>query len=168
MELIAHRGNTSGKNEEYENHPDYIEEAVNKGFSVEVDCWYCDWAIVDDKRKEYKTKRWMLGHDFPRFEIDFSFIRNLDNDVKLWCHSKNIETLFKLLACDINCFYHDRDRATLTSRAFIWTYPGARPLTEDSICVLPEEAPVKYMDKELRRCFGICSDYVEDYMRFLC
>ena len=37
MILIAHRGNTIGPNIEKENHPDYIDEAIKKGFDVEVD-----------------------------------------------------------------------------------------------------------------------------------
>ena len=32
--LISHRGNLNGKNVDFENHPDYIMAAINKGFDV--------------------------------------------------------------------------------------------------------------------------------------
>ena len=35
MILISHRGNLSGKNEELENSPEYIMNALNYGFNVE-------------------------------------------------------------------------------------------------------------------------------------
>ena len=34
MHLIAHRGNISGPNPKRENTPEYIEEAIEKGFDV--------------------------------------------------------------------------------------------------------------------------------------
>ena len=40
MILISHRGNLDGKREEFENHPDYIEDAKKRGFDVEVDVWF--------------------------------------------------------------------------------------------------------------------------------
>jgi len=42
MLLISHRGNIDGKQLNRENHPDYIEEALNLKFDVEVDVWYID------------------------------------------------------------------------------------------------------------------------------
>ena len=35
--LISHRGNVTGPNSDRENHPDYIDRAIEKGFDVEVD-----------------------------------------------------------------------------------------------------------------------------------
>ena len=37
MKFISHRGNLNGPIEEYENHPEYILEALKKGFNVEID-----------------------------------------------------------------------------------------------------------------------------------
>jgi glycerophosphoryl diester phosphodiesterase len=44
--LIAHRGNTYGPNEDKENSPEYIDDALKAGFDVEIDlrvvngdCW---------------------------------------------------------------------------------------------------------------------------------
>ena len=61
MRLISHRGNTSGPNPSRENHPDYIHEAIDKGFEVEVDVWR-----LGDK--------WFLGHDKPQYEIEEQFL----------------------------------------------------------------------------------------------
>ena len=75
MYLISHRGNIEGKTK-WENHPNYIQEAIEEGFDVEIDVWFVDNKLY-------------LGHDLPQYEIDHDF---LIND-KLWCHAKNIESL---------------------------------------------------------------------------
>ena len=40
--LLAHRGNIDGKQPERENSPSYILEAIDSGYSVEVDVWLAD------------------------------------------------------------------------------------------------------------------------------
>ena len=52
MKFISHRGNLNGPIEEYENHPEYILEALKKGFNVEIDV-------------RVKNDTFYLGHDFP-------------------------------------------------------------------------------------------------------
>ena len=42
MKLISHRGNLEGPNPERENHPDYIYEAIQAGYDVEIDIWFVD------------------------------------------------------------------------------------------------------------------------------
>lgn len=138
--LISHRGNISGKNTERENSPDYIMEAVSAGFEVEIDVWYVGGI-------------WCLGHDEPQYEIDKSFLLN----DKFWCHAKNIEALHEMMKSDIHCFWHQEDDVTLTSRGYLWTYPG-KELTENSICVLPES-----VNHASIACAGICSDYIDEY-----
>ena len=59
--LISHRGNLNGKNEDLENHPDYIMAAIHKGFDVEVDVWL------------YKDRLY-LGHDKPQYPTSFDFL----------------------------------------------------------------------------------------------
>ena len=50
---------------------------------------------------------------------------------------------------------------TLTSRNFIWTYPG-KPLTESSIVVLPElNSKTTILPPNI---FGVCSDYILNYV----
>lgn len=137
--LISHRGNLTGSNKDLENNPSYIENAINLGFDVEVDVYF-------------KKNQLFLGHDEPIFKIDVTFLKNK----KIWCHAKNIESLDYLLNFnDIHVFWHQNDDFTLTSRGYIWTYPG-KYVTNKSILVLDK----KISKQNLPVCMGICSDYV--------
>jgi len=151
---ISHRGNLDGKNEKRENHPDYILEAINKGYQVEVDIWYVDGI-------------WYLGHDLPIYRIDFDFIDQYSISEHLWLHTKNFEALKELskMKNDLymswfRYFWHQTDDFTLTSNGYIWTYPG-KDLNENSICVLPEQNNYSLEDIEI--CYGVCSDYILKY-----
>ena len=136
MILISHRGNLNGKDVDNENNPLYIDRALGKGYDVEIDVWY-------------ENGKWYLGHDKPQYEIELDYLRNK----KLWCHAKNIEGLNSMLEDEIHCFWHQEDDVTLTSKGYMWTYPG-KTLTTNSIAVLPEE--------EIKdNIAGICSDYIE-------
>ena len=141
MILISHRGNLNGRVIENENNPLYIDRALGKGYDVEIDVWYED-------------SKWYLGHDNPQYEIELDYLKNQS----LWCHAKNIEALYEMTShSDIHSFWHQEDDVTLTSRNFIWTYPGKK-LTEASICVLPEK------NNEIsKKVLGICSDFVVYY-----
>ena len=141
MILISHRGNINGKDVENENNPVYIDKALEEGFDVEIDVWCMD-------------NRWYLGHDSPEHEITLNYLKN----DKFWCHAKNIDALNRMLKeSDIHCFWHQEDDVTLTSKGFMWTYPG-KPLTDKSICVLPEKN-----NQFSKKAFGICSDFVVNY-----
>jgi hypothetical protein len=142
MILIAHRGNVFGPNKTLENHPDYILAAIKSGYDVEIDV-----RVVDQKL--------YLGHDEPQYEISSLFLR--EHSDRLWCHAKNLEALEWLLTHDIHAFWHQEDDYTLTSKNFIWVYPNKR-LAVRSICVLPELG----FSGDLSKCYGICSDFVED------
>jgi hypothetical protein len=150
MRFIAHRGNTIGKFPDKENKPDYIYEALELGYEVEIDVWVINDVIY-------------LGHDGPETEISYSFLDEIRDC--LWCHAKNIYALEFLLNSDFNCFFHDTDEYTLTSKGFIWAYPG-KPLTSNTICVMPEMCDYKsiYSNEELfENCLGICSDIIEKF-----
>ena len=54
-------------------------------------------------------------------------------------------------------FWHQEDDVTLTSRGFLWTYPG-KYLTPHSICVMPERANYETID-----CAGVCTDFIKRY-----
>ena len=140
MKLISHRGNLNGKTDE-ENNPNLIDKILNN-FDVEIDFW-----IKDDL---------YLGHDFPEYKIELSFLRKKG----LWIHCKNIEALkfCKQYNIENNYFYHQNDDVVLTSNGYFWTYPGKK-LTEYSIAVLPELK--KFED--IQTCFGICTDFVLNY-----
>ena len=65
-----------------------------------------------------------------------------------------------MLKEDIHCFWHQEDDVTLTSKGYMWTYPG-KPLTDNSICVKP-----KKNDKIMKKTFGICSDFIVYYKQY--
>lgn len=138
MFFIAHRGNIDGPNPESENRPEYIQRALSQGYYVEVDVWY-----IGDKL--------FLGHDYPQYDTDWNFL----SQSRLICHAKNEEALNQLIQRDIHCFGHDRDNVVLTSRNWLWTYPG-KQLTCNSIAVMPEMTK----NWNLAGCKGVCSDYI--------
>lgn len=145
MILIAHRGNIYGPNPARENSPVYIGEALDKGFSVEVDVWYDG------------TDFW-LGHDSPTYKIQESFLMNSN----IWCHAKNLGSLQKMLTNhDIHCFWHQVDDYTVTSRGYIWAYPG-KNVGKNTICVMPEATETPSL---INSCLGICSDFIEKYRK---
>ena len=139
--LIAHRGNINGPNPELENRPDYLLSAIKDGYHVECDLW-----LIDNKL--------YLGHDKPEYNILIEFL--LDIKDYLFCHCKNIDSLYYLLNNypEIHCFFHNSDECTLTSKNIIWTYPGKK-ITEKSILLLPERTN----NHIIFDCYGICTDY---------
>jgi hypothetical protein len=73
------------------------------------------------------------------------------------CHAKNLEGLVYLSNTNYNYFWHENDSFIITSKGYIWTYPGAK-LSKFAICVLPE----KFKWKKTQ-CIGICSDFIANY-----
>lgn len=138
MLFISHRGNLTGPNPLFENHPLYIKETLNKGYFVEVDVWL-------------QNEKCFLGHDSPDYEVDLNFF---END-RIICHAKNSEALAFLIRNNIHCFSHDKDDVVLTSRGWLWTFPG-KPLTPQSVAVMPEREP----NWNISKCYAVCSDYV--------
>lgn len=146
MIFIAHRGNTVGPNPKRENRMDHILDALNQGFNVEIDVWY-------------KNKQWWLGHDEPTYKTGTSLFSN----PKVWLHAKNSEALKKLNEYIIyNFFWQEGDDYTLTSRAHVWCHVGAK-LIPHSICVLPEIT----VNGDIKKCSGVCSDFVKRYAAHL-
>ena len=140
MILISHRGNIQGKSPGLENMPEYINDTLNKGYHVEIDVWY--------------KNGFYLGHDNPQYNVKPNFLAQ----DKIWCHAKNIEAIIEMSKYPkIHYFWHQEDDITLTSKGYIWAYPGKQPI-KDSIAVMPE----LYNDS-LDKCIGICSDYISNY-----
>lgn len=143
MHFISHRGNISGPNPELENSKKYIDDAIKKGFEVEVDIWF-------------EKNNFFLGHDAPLYKIEEEFLKN----IKIWCHAKNFNAFENLLKIKAHCFWHQEDDFVLTNKGYIWTYPGKK-IGLNSIIVLPEIIDnFKYS-----KCSGICSDYIESYKK---
>lgn len=147
MILIAHRGNTRGPNPDRENEPEYILEAIEAGFHVEVDVWYEGGTTIG------------LGHDEPQYYVILDFLQN----PKIIAHAKTPATLKFLSQHLVHCFSHDKDDCVLTSGGWIWTYPG-KELTDISISVMPEWNVDDIKQCKDLNCKGVCSDYVEDLL----
>jgi hypothetical protein len=95
----------------------------------------------------------MLGHDEPLYETDYKFLMNEN----LWVHAKNLDALIELKKYAIHYFWHEEDTVALTSKNYIWAYPGKQPI-KGSIAVMPERS-----DDDISVCKGICSDVIKKY-----
>jgi hypothetical protein len=145
MILISHRGNIDGKNEARENHPDYITQAIGYGWDVEIDVWAIEGLLF-------------LGHDEPQYGVSQDWLN--ERYEHLWIHCKNVEAMEHFngqFGSAFNYFWHETDTVTLTSKNYVWAYPGKQPI-KDSIAVMPEI----HNDNTLL-CKGICSDYIYRY-----
>ena len=142
MILISHRGNINGKNELCENNPSYIDSALKKNYDVEIDLWF-------------ENNTWVLGHDMPQYKIPYTWLN--DRKKLLWVHCKNTEAIVALKNKDIHYFWHETDTVALTSKHYIWAFPGKQPI-KNSIAVMPE-----IYNEGVDQCIGVCSDYINKY-----
>jgi hypothetical protein len=149
MKLIAHRGNIDGPNPIQENNPEYIDFTLEIGYDVELDL-------------RCENHKFYLGHDKSQYQVPMTWlVKRKDN---IWIHCKDFKSLDVLSnsPVDFNYFWHQEDDFTLTSKNYIWTYPGKEYISK-SIIVMPEwKIPVDTISKiSHQECFGICSDYVK-------
>ena len=148
MIIISHRALLDGKDEDRENSPWAIDDAIRRGFDVEIDI-------------HVKNGIPYLGHDEPVYPISWSFINDIKD--KLWIHCKTIEAL-DLMMDNIPYaayFFHDKDDCVVV-KDYIWTYPRPLHLGSNSICVLPEVVfGIDNMVEKVynSRCAGVCTDY---------
>ena len=70
---------------------------------------------------------------------------------------KRLKEINEKYAYDIHYFWHQKDDITITSKGYIWAYPG-KQIINGSIAVLPE-----IHDEDVSKCIGVCSDYIERY-----
>lgn len=142
MRLIAHRGNLNGPNPEMENSPTYINKALLLGYDVEIDLWVIDGELY-------------LGHDAPKYLIEIDYLNSISNTS--WIHCKNFNALdhLTLIKSELNYFWHESDSYTITSKGFVWTYPG-KEIGSNSI-VLDFSADSLKKDY---KSYGLCSDYL--------
>ena len=139
MKIISHRGNTSGPNKEYENHPNVISSLLKKNIDCEIDVWFIE-------------NKFYLGHDFPQHDVEESYILQKG----LWCHAKNLEALYKMNTIgDIHFFWHENDDYALTSKNIIWTYPDKKTTNKSIIVDLNKN----WRDKNYN-CLGVCVDWI--------
>jgi len=146
MIIIAHRALLDGPNKQLENRPDQIEMAIEENFNVEVDV-----RVIEN--------RIFLGHDNPDFEVGETWLKEISPFA--WFHCKNIDALiyFKNNSSRHYYFWHEEDTLTLTSKEYIWVYPGKQPV-KGSIAVMPE-----LHNDIVDQCIGICTDFPYEYRK---
>ena len=143
MRIIAHRANLDGP-DIYENSPESLFQAIIAGFDVELDV-----RLHDNKL--------YLGHDRPQYVLDTGMMLRIKD--RAWLHCKNFEALDYLNKNfpDFNYFWHDSDKYTITSKGFIWAYPG-EVANSNTVVVLPETT-----NQNLDGVYAICTDYPRKY-----
>ena len=143
MKIISHRGNINGPDSSVENSPDQIDNCISLGYDVEIDL-----RIIDDV--------FYLGHDTPDHVVEFKWL--LKNKNRLWIHCKNLESLRHLSDSDLNFFWHQSDDYTLTSKGYVWTYPG-KDVISKSVIVMPEKISFDFSQLKEYDVHGVCTDY---------
>lgn len=144
MVVLSHRGNINGSHPELENHPGYVLSALSQGFDVEIDLWKHNGGLY-------------LGHDKPEFKVSLSFISSYKDQI--WIHCKNVKAAYFMLDHpNINSFFHGKDEVSLTTKGYLWTFPGGL-ITPKSIAVLPET----FESWDIKDAFGVCTDYPLKY-----
>ena len=141
MKIISHRGNLFGPNPTEENKEEYILNAINLGYEVEIDVWFVNGMFY-------------LGHDKPEYKTSIDFI----SQNGLWVHCKNLEALYELTKTDLHYFWHQNDDFTLTSKNIIWTYPN-KETTNNSVIVTLENNLEKFLNLDI---YGVCTDYTKN------
>jgi hypothetical protein len=146
MHWISHRGNIFGVEKSLENHPDQIEAAINMGFDCEIDV------------RISKSNKIFLGHDVPTYEVNTKWIESFS--MNLWVHCKDWKTLEYFIGTGHNFFFHNTDDYTITSRGYIWAFPG-KCFSNKFINVLPEyDTEAKDLGITQSNQAGICSDVI--------
>lgn len=144
MRFIAHRGNTEGAKPELENTLSYLEAALKNKFDIEVD-------VFTRKGQLY------LGHDTPKDPINIEFLTNR----RVWCHAKDEATFLNLIKFqDLNVFWQQDDKFSITSRGYIWTHSKCSKFVQNSVATVLDYKSEFLKDKKIH---GICSDIIQLY-----
>jgi len=149
--LIAHRGNLNGPAVD-ENKPEYIENAIEAGFHVEIDVRMVDNTLL-------------LGHDAPQYKIPRDWLE--DNRDDLWIHAKDKESLMHLSQSPMGYryFWHSSDEFTLVSNGMVWCHNTNVSLNEKCVIPLIDAETVFTFSLEREWPSAICSDYVAELRR---
>jgi len=183
---VLHRGNTSGLSPATENDPRRLAALVKEGWDVEIDLWRCtgeeacklaeaglvgghvgEGALSTLKThcaatgKMGRVGLW-LGHDAPVWPLE----REDEGDGGLlssrgvWIHCKNLAAFAYLRSHTrspaFNFFLHDKDEAALTSKGYMWGYPGIKVPGPGTVSVVwPKDKSVK-----AEPGVGVCWDWL--------
>ena len=141
--IISHRGNVNGSNKKRENRISSIVECLNLGFDVEIDVFLINQKLY-------------LGHDEPQEEILPNFLD--EHKKNLWIHCKNFDSLNFMTNTNLNYFWHENDKFTLTSYKFVWTYPN-NIVSNNSVIVCSSIKETNFYKNS--NSYGICTDWIE-------
>lgn len=133
----------SGPEVELENTPVHIDAAIAAGFDAEIDLWGKQGGLF-------------LGHDGPDHSVTMEWLEQRANSV--WVHCKNAGAISAVGQSDLNWFYHNQDDYTLTSKGFLWAYPG-RELPQTKVVALHFGKDFNY-NRSLYGAHAVCGDYV--------
>jgi hypothetical protein len=142
MIIISHRGYENGEEKSIENKPIQINKMLKNQYHVEIDVWKTQEGLY-------------LGHDYPKYKIKIDFLKREG----LWCHAKNPQALQYMLRNNIHCFWHQSDDYTVTSKNFIWAYPGYQTNGLKTVLLYPERFPII----NYKKYYAICTDYPKQY-----
>jgi hypothetical protein len=151
MIYISHRGNFNGVCPERENSPEYIQEAIDRGFHVEIDL-------------RIKNNLPHLGHDQADYEVNEYWLHKNRNS--LWIHIKEYAALQWILErTGFVYFCHQSDAYTLVSNGKVWCHDWNNELNEHCIVPLISKEQLESYDKNSEKIYAVCSDYILDCIR---
>lgn len=149
MRIIAHRGLLEGPDQSCENYPDQIRQVIKEGFDAEIDL-----RVIEDEL-------W-LGHDEPQYKINLEWLKRFA--MHLWIHCKNLEALqYCFNIPSLNYFAHDHDDYVVTSKGYVWAYPG-KPGGKFTVLVMPEhkamlDQVIEDYNMDVIAPYGVCTDF---------
>jgi len=147
MILISHRGNIEGRNPERENSPDYIIEAIDQDFNVEIDLWGSGGSLY-------------LGHE-PRPNCAYQISEEWLINKPLLIHCKNLDALNSCRKNRrLNFFFHNEDDFAVSTVGWVISHSKIGHV-KDAICMLPEIHGIA--KHSLNICAGVCSDIISFY-----
>jgi hypothetical protein len=150
MKPISHRGNLEGKIGSNENTTHYVNQAMEKGYDVEIDVRFKDNTLY-------------MGHDEPDEEIIPDWL--LKNADRLWIHCKDLDSMIfisksPILHNQLNYFGHSQDPFVLTSKGFLFCLPSDNL---DSNCVLVMPEHFNFTLKPSNNAYAVLTDYPTKY-----
>lgn len=147
MILISHRGNVDNIQPKRENTKEYILEAIERGFYVEIDIWMKNGSLF-------------LGHDSAENEVSVDWLNKFSD--KLFIHSKNYSAFcYFMYENDISIptFYHTiEDHVVIGNTKLVWSH-NLKECNERSIIPLLDKESIKQINK-YSNVYGVCSDFV--------
>ncbi len=146
MVFISHRGNINQIISHRENSKEYIDEAIQKGYDVEIDV-------------RTKNNNLWLGHDTPDYPVTIEWLRARKD--KLWIHIKDYESLMTFCnnKIEFKYFCHQSDDFTLVSNGTVWCHKVGNKMNDK--CIIPLLSLKEVQNYNQYAFYGICSDFIE-------